>query len=101
MNAAVERLADRLRSLPHSALQRGAAAEGLALARELARRAQLAEFPGRQPAELPEAGVFCVGDQLAVAGNDLAEALRLSGGAAVSEELDEAVRLVRHTGTRI
>ncbi|GAA2414486.1 hypothetical protein GCM10010420_50110 [Streptomyces glaucosporus] len=88
---AVERCADRLRAMPQSALTRGAAAGGLALARELARRSQCLEFPGRAPRELPDAGVFAVGDQLAVAGHDLAEALRTAGTAA---ELAEAVALV-------
>ncbi|MFI5667277.1 hypothetical protein [Streptomyces sp. NPDC051704] len=106
--AAVERFADRLRAMPQSRLQRGAAAEGLELARELSVRAQALEAPqrgaGAAPArEMPDAGVFVVGDQVAVAGLDLAEALRaaaegplgLPGTAkAPSEMLDEAVRLV-------
>ncbi|CAM5585368.1 hypothetical protein GCM10010329_75690 [Streptomyces spiroverticillatus] len=87
---AVERLADRLRSTPESRLRRGAAAEGLALARELALRAQRLEFPDREPRELPDAGLFSVADQLAVAGRDLALAM----GTAPSGELDEAVKLV-------
>ncbi|MEE1938554.1 hypothetical protein V1L54_03860 [Streptomyces sp. TRM 70361] len=96
---AVERLADRLRAMPHSALARGAAAEGLELARELAGRAQRLEFPGRAPRRLPDAGVFAVGDQLAVAGHDLAEALRAAGGAggaggAADDAAAEAVALV-------
>ncbi|PJE95663.1 hypothetical protein CUT44_22125 [Streptomyces carminius] len=90
---AVERLADRLRAMPHSALARGAAAEGLGLAGELADRAQRLEFPGRAPRRLPDAGVFAVGDQLAVAGHDLAEALRTAGGAA-GDAVAEAVALV-------
>ncbi|GAA3489093.1 MULTISPECIES: hypothetical protein [Streptomyces] len=87
---AVERLADRLRSTPESRLRRGAAADGLALARELALRAQRLEFPGRAPRVLPDAGLFSVADQLAVAGRDLA----LAVGTAPPAELDEAVRLV-------
>lgn len=75
LHAAVERLAARLRSLPQRRLQAGAAAEGLALARGLARDAQLLEFPDREPYSMPEDGVFAVGDQLAVAGHDLARAL--------------------------
>jgi hypothetical protein len=75
LRPSVERLAGRLRSLPQRRLQAGAAAEGLALARWLARQAQALEFPGREPYELPDDGVFTVGDQLAVAGNDLAAAL--------------------------
>jgi DNA-binding ferritin-like protein len=93
---AVDRFADRLRAMPQSALARGAAAEGLALARELAARAQRLEFPGRTPHRLPDAGLFAVGDQLAVAGHDLAEALRTAGGraGAGTRELAEAVALV-------
>ncbi|GGS11933.1 MULTISPECIES: hypothetical protein [Streptomyces] len=87
---AVDRFADRLRSAPQSRLQRGAAAEALAAARELAVRAQRLESPGAEPRELPDAGMFAVGDQLAVAGRDLAVALET----APSQELDEAVRCV-------
>jgi hypothetical protein len=83
---AVDRLATRLRTLPQSTLQRGTAARGLALARELSRRAQRLEAPGREPLEMPDAGLFAVGDQLAVAGHDLAEALRSSGTEAESAE---------------
>ncbi|MFG2889673.1 hypothetical protein [Streptomyces sp. NPDC048248] len=112
LQTAVDALADRLRSLPQSALARGAAAEGLALARELSRRAQRIERPEREPIELPDAGMFAAGDQLAVAGHDLVEALRASaagpaGEAAVqdvekapAEELAEAVRLVGETAGR-
>ncbi|MFI1204759.1 hypothetical protein ACH4VR_35920 [Streptomyces sp. NPDC020883] len=110
LQTAVDALADRLRALPQSALRRGAAAEGLALARELAARAQLIERSGEPPREIPDAGIFAVGDQLAVAGHDLVEALRsaAAGGtaagaagveadvkAAPAEELAEAVRRVR------
>ncbi|MFD4127768.1 hypothetical protein ACFXKK_28390 [Streptomyces globisporus] len=87
---AVDRFADRLRSAPQSRLQRGAAAEALASARELAVRAQRLESPGAEPRELPDAGMFAVGDQIAVAGRDLAVALET----APSQELDEAVRYV-------
>ncbi|MFE2505845.1 hypothetical protein [Streptomyces rubiginosohelvolus] len=87
---AVDRFADRLRSAPQSRLQRGAAAEALAAARELAVRAQRLESPGAEPRKLPDAGMFAVGDQLAVAGRDLAVALET----APSQELDEAVRYV-------
>ncbi|MEU5972126.1 hypothetical protein [Streptomyces globisporus] len=87
---AVDRFADRLRLAPQSRLQRGAAAEALAAARELAVRAQRLESPGAEPRELPDAGMFAVGDQLAVAGRDLAVALET----APSQELDEAVRYV-------
>ncbi len=87
----VDRLADRLRATPQSTLLRGAAAEAHDLAAELARRAQLLEFPSRDPRPLPDAGPFAAGDQLAVAGHDLAEALAVFGTA---EQLAEAVRLV-------
>ncbi|UJB42364.1 MULTISPECIES: hypothetical protein [unclassified Streptomyces] len=113
LQTAVDALADRLRALPQSALRRGAAAEGLALARELTARAQRIERPGERPRELPDAGMFAVGDQLAVAGHDLVEALRAAAGApeggaadgrgaaeadvkaAPAEQLAEAVRRVR------
>ncbi|MEU6706293.1 hypothetical protein [Streptomyces wuyuanensis] len=98
LTAAVERFADRLRAAPQSRLQRGAAAEGLALARELAVRAQRIESPGRQPRIMPDAGVFTVADQLVVAGTDLAEAVRT--GTAPPEELDEAVELVEAAARR-
>ncbi len=104
----MERFADRLRAMPQSRLRRGAAAEALELARELSVRAQALEAPprgaGAAPArEMPDAGVFVVGDQVAVAGLDLAEALRAAAegplglpdtAKAPSELLDEAVRLV-------
>ncbi|MFG2223887.1 hypothetical protein ACIBK8_10065 [Streptomyces sp. NPDC050161] len=96
---AVDAFADRLRSLPQSTLGRGAAAEALALARELADRAQRIETPQREPYALPDAGMFAVGDQLAVAGHDLAEALR-NTSAAPAGELAEAVRKVRETAGR-
>ncbi|MFE5733077.1 hypothetical protein ACFQ7A_19490 [Streptomyces sp. NPDC056528] len=95
LTAAVERFADRLRAAPHSRLQQGAAAEGLALAQELAVRAQRVEEPDREPRTMPDAGIFAVGDQLAVAGNDLAEALRTAPAGSREGELDEAVGLVR------
>ncbi|SFJ73495.1 hypothetical protein [Streptomyces pini] len=93
---AVDRFADRLRAMPQSSLARGAAAEGLGLAGELADRAQRLEFPGRPPRPLPDAGLFAVGDQLAVAGHDLAEALRTAGErtGAGPRELAGAVALV-------
>ncbi|MCX2971181.1 MULTISPECIES: hypothetical protein [Streptomyces] len=91
---AVDALADRLRALPQSTLRRGAAAGALALARELADRAQRLEEPDRGPRELPDAGMFAVGDQLAVAGHDLAEALRTAG---TDADLAGAVRRVTAT----
>lgn len=95
---AVTRLAERLRAMPQSALQQGSAAEALVLAGEFARRAQRLEFPDQEPQPLPDAGVFAVGDQLAVVGHDLAEALRISGDTA---ELDDAVRLVEDAAPRV
>ncbi|MGW0121132.1 hypothetical protein [Streptomyces sp. NPDC003327] len=100
LTAAAERLADRLRAAPHSRLQRGAAAEGLALARELSLRAQRAENPGREPLTMPDAGVFTVGDQLLVAAHDLAEILRTAPAGSREAELAEAVGLVREAAAR-
>ncbi|MFD5061157.1 MULTISPECIES: hypothetical protein [unclassified Streptomyces] len=93
---AVDRFADRLRAAPQSRLQRGAAAEGLATARELAVRAQRIEAPYREPRILPDVGMFAIGDQLAVVGRDLAVALET----APSVELDEAVRFVEEAAAR-
>ncbi|MEU3656352.1 hypothetical protein AB0E67_26805 [Streptomyces sp. NPDC032161] len=93
---AVDRFADRLRAAPQSRLQRGAAAEGLATARELASRAQRVEAPDREPRLMPDAGIFAVGDQLAVAGHDLAAALETAS----STELGEAVRFVEEAAER-
>ncbi|MFF9073662.1 hypothetical protein ACF1A9_15360 [Streptomyces sp. NPDC014872] len=93
---AVDRFADRLRAAPQSRLQRGAAAEGLATARELASRAHRVEAPDREPRLMPDAGIFAVGDQLAVAGHDLAAALETAS----STELDEAVRFVEEAAER-
>ncbi|MCX5226635.1 hypothetical protein ABZY16_08840 [Streptomyces sp. NPDC006553] len=100
LTAAVERFADRLRAAPQSRLQRGAAAEGLALARELAVRAQRTEDPEREPRTMPDAGVFTVADQLVVAGNDLAEILRTAPADSREGELAEAVGLVREAAER-
>ncbi|MCX5124850.1 hypothetical protein OG898_16325 [Streptomyces sp. NBC_00193] len=124
LTAAVERFADRLRAAPQSRLQQGAAEVALDLARELSLRAQRLEAAaagagdaaGAAPARtMPDAGIFVVGDQLAVAGLDLAEALRaaVTGPAGVpgpdpgpdaakapSEVLDEAVRLVDQAEAR-
>ncbi|WP_030544040.1 hypothetical protein [Streptomyces albus] len=80
LETAVDRLAGRLRAAPQSRLRRGAAAHGLELARALAVRAQRIEFPDREPLVMPEAGLFAVADQVAVAGHDLAEALRGTEG---------------------
>ncbi|WP_327236296.1 hypothetical protein OG349_22380 [Streptomyces sp. NBC_01317] len=114
LTAAVDRFADRLRSAPRSRLQRGAASEALALARELSVRAQRLEAagdasggggggdasgagPAPEPRLMPDAGVFVVADQLTVAAADLAEALRTAPSLV---ELDEAVRSVERAVTR-
>ncbi|QIQ04481.1 hypothetical protein [Streptomyces liangshanensis] len=109
LTAAVDRFADRLRSAPRSKLQRGAAEEALALARELSVRAQRLEAaaaagaegsgaaPAAEPRLMPDAGVFAVADQLTVAAADLVEALRTAPSLA---ELDEAVRSVERAVTR-
>ncbi len=101
----MERFADRLRAAPQGRLQQGAAAAALDLARELSVRAQRLEEPGRAPREMPDEGLFVVGDQVAVAGRDLVEALRGRAGApdtakAPSEVLDEAVSLVEQAEIR-
>ncbi|MDF6062933.1 hypothetical protein H8R03_13330 [Streptomyces sp. JH010] len=93
---AVDRFADRLRSAPQSGLQQGVAAAALVTARELSARAQRAEAPDREPRIMPDAGIFAVGDQLAVAGRDLAVALETAS----SQELDEAVRCVEEAAER-
>ncbi|MED7948343.1 MULTISPECIES: hypothetical protein [unclassified Streptomyces] len=76
---AVDALADRFRSMPQSRLHgvvpghASRAAAALALARWLAAAARAVE--GGPVRELPEAGAFAVGDQLAVTGHDLVAAL--------------------------
>lgn len=90
----MDHFADRLRAAPQSRLQRGAAAEALALARELARRAQLLEDPSAQPREMPDAGMFAAADQITVAGHDLAIVLR------DERELAQAVALVEEAQKR-
>ncbi|WP_405555171.1 hypothetical protein [Streptomyces sp. NBC_01171] len=94
LTKAVELFADRLRAAPQSRLQRGAAAEALAVARELARRAQELEEPGSEPREMPDAGMFAAADQITVAGHDLAVALRSE------DQLAEAVELVEEARKR-
>ncbi|WP_103504169.1 hypothetical protein [Streptomyces sp. SM14] len=91
LDTVVNACADRLRRLPESRLRDGTAVAALALARELADRAQRLESPGHEPRTLPDAGYFAVGDQVAVAGHDLAHALRHHGTRA---ELTAAVELV-------
>ncbi len=98
LRTAVDRLADRFRSLPHSRLRGTAARVGLELARELAVEAQRLEFPGRQPRLMPDGGVFAVGDQIAVAGHDLA--LALEEHPERTDVLDEALRRVAAAAER-
>ncbi|MFJ6212692.1 hypothetical protein ACIQGZ_05085 [Streptomyces sp. NPDC092296] len=89
---AVDRLADRFRSMPQSRLlapvpgHPSRATAALALARRLAADAQAVEQDGAGLLRaLPDAGPFAAGDQLAVAGHDLAVALAgLPGDAPVT-----------------
>lgn len=90
----MDHFADRLRAAPQSRLQRGGAAEALALARELARRAQRVEEPDAEPREMPDAGMFAAADQITVAGHDLALVLKND------DEVEEAVRLVEEARER-
>jgi hypothetical protein len=62
----------------------------------LTQRAQRVEAPDREPRLMPDAGIFAIGDQLAVAGRDLAVALET----APSAELDEAVQFVEEAAAR-
>ncbi|GAA3885657.1 hypothetical protein GCM10023084_43090 [Streptomyces lacrimifluminis] len=94
MTLAVDHFADRLRAAPQSRLQRGAAAEALGLARELARRAQLLESPGSEPRVMPDVGMFAAADQVTVAAHDLALVLRSEG------ELAAALALVAEAQQR-
>ena len=79
MTRAVDHFADRLRAAPQSRLQRGAAAEALGLARELALRAQRLEGAGEGARVMPDAGMFAAADQVTVAAHDLALVLRSEG----------------------
>lgn len=88
----MDHFADRLRAAPQSRLQRGAAAEALAVARELSRRAQLLEEPGTEPREMPDAGMFAAADQIMVAGHDLAVLLENADQVAEAVELVEEAR---------
>jgi hypothetical protein len=90
----VDHFADRLRAAPQSRLQRGAAAEALALARELALWAQRIEDPSGEQRVMPDAGMFAAADQITVAVHDLALVLRDEG------EVREAVRLVEEAQKR-
>ncbi|WP_338146100.1 hypothetical protein [Streptomyces scabichelini] len=94
LTRAVDHFADRLRAAPQSRLQRGAAAEALGLARELALRAQRLEDPQGPLREMPDAGMFAAADQITVAGHDLALVLKNE------IELTEAVRLVEEAQKR-
>ncbi|MFE9924894.1 hypothetical protein ACFYQA_26000 [Streptomyces sp. NPDC005774] len=94
LTRAVDHFADRLRAAPQSRLQRGAAAEALALARELAVWTQRLEEPGTEPREMPDAGMFAAADQITVAGHDLALALENE------KEVAEALRLVEEAQKR-
>lgn len=90
----MDHFADRLRAAPQSRLQRGAAAEALELARELARRAQAVEEPGTEPREMPDAGMFAAADQITVAVHDLALVLSDEG------QVEEVVELVAQAQKR-
>src|SRR3954471_17347356 len=70
---AADRLADRFRAMPQGRLAE-LAPGGLALARRLAHRAQQLEG-GAKHLELPEAGIFSVGDQIPTTAHDLVAAL--------------------------
>ncbi|WP_323376376.1 hypothetical protein [Streptomyces sp. RB17] len=94
LTRAVDHFADRLRAAPQSRLQRGAAAEALTLARELARRAQAVEEPGSEPREMPDAGMFAAADQILVAAHDLAVVLQSD------DEVAEAVQVVEEARQR-
>ncbi|KUM72060.1 hypothetical protein AQI70_25560 [Streptomyces curacoi] len=94
LTRAVDHFADRLRAAPQSRLQRGAAAEALALARELARRAQMVEEPGAEPRVMPDAGMFAAADQITVAVHDLVLVLTNEG------EVEDAMRLVAEAQKR-
>ncbi|MFJ2864829.1 hypothetical protein [Kitasatospora sp. NPDC087314] len=108
---AVDSLADRFRSLPQSKLlgavpgYESRAAAVLALARRLAALALVVE--GGPEREFPDAGAFAAGDQLAVAGHDLAAVLAAlpegaevplpDGPEAVAAVLAETAVAVRET----
>ncbi|MEU3411209.1 MULTISPECIES: hypothetical protein [unclassified Streptomyces] len=94
LTQAVDHFADRLRAAPQSRLQRGAAAQALALARELSGWAQRAEAPGAEPREMPDAGMFAAADQILVAAHDLAVVLDSDA------QVAEAVRLVEEARQR-
>ncbi|OXY96511.1 hypothetical protein BEK98_12555 [Streptomyces diastatochromogenes] len=90
----MDHFADKLRAAPQSRLQRGAAAEALALARQLARWTQSVEEPGVEPREMPDAGMFAAADQILVAAHDLALVLESE------DQVTEAVGLVEEARKR-
>jgi hypothetical protein len=94
LTQAVDHFADRLRAAPQSRLQRGAAAEALRLARELALRAQRIEDPLGEARVMPDAGMFAAADQITVAVHDLAVVI------STDAEVDEAVGLVAEAQKR-
>ncbi|MFE7277767.1 hypothetical protein [Streptomyces sp. NPDC057623] len=94
LTRAVDHFADRLRAAPQSRLQRNGATEALALARELARRAQILEAPAEEPRVMPDAGMFAVADQITVAAHDLAVVLESD------DQVSEAVGLVEEAQKR-
>ncbi|MGW3101171.1 hypothetical protein [Streptomyces sp. cg40] len=94
LTQAVDHFADRLRAAPQSRLQRGAAAEALALARQMSRWAQAVEEPGVDAREMPDAGMFAAADQITVAVHDLAVVL------VNDAEVDEALGLVAEAQKR-
>ncbi|WP_394431450.1 hypothetical protein [Streptomyces sp. SGAir0957] len=96
LTAAVDQFADRLRAAPQSRLQRGAAAEALALARELSGRAQRLEDPDAPVREMPDAGMFAAADQVTVAARDLAVALRDEGG--LADAVDQVEIAMKRAG---
>ncbi|WP_326597068.1 hypothetical protein [Streptomyces sp. NBC_01803] len=96
LDAAVEAFAERLRALSESRLRRGAGAAGLEVARALVRGAHRLDGPFGASRVMPDAGVWVVGDQVAVAGHDLARAIgTTSDEEAARRELAEALELLR------
>lgn len=95
LRTAVERLADRFRALPASRL-RPVTGPGLELARELATAAQRLELPLGEPRSMPDDGPYAVGDQIAVAGHDLAVALEAAPER--HDVLADAIRKVAAVG---
>ncbi len=85
---AADRLADRFRSMPQGRLT-ALAPEGLWAARRLARRSQALEGGMARP-ELPDVGIFAVGDQIALTAHDLAAALGERAGAGDREDDGDA-----------